>query len=175
MGEYFTIKYLQSKRYHSHLRLHEIGEKAANSRDMRFSWSSKPFWHDIHLNKKVIGRQREFECCSYWKCKSFDWCIRSIPVCSLVESNSIYSRTIKQGIQVGTSFGWSAMSQNLFSFIEEHRENNSRAIALINELGKTQDFPVSIHYEWWRCKKDDYKIIEDPYQESKSEWSECSE
>ena len=159
MGEYFTIKYLQSKRYHSHLRLHEICEKAANSRDMRFFWCGKPFRHYIHLYQNAFQQQREFECCSYWKCKSqrefeccsywkcksFDWYIRSVPVCSLVESNSIYSQTKSRWIQVGTTLGCGTVSQYLLSLIEEHRKNNGRTIALIEELRKTHHFFISVY------------------------------
>ena len=145
MGEYFTIKYLQSRRYHSHLRLHEICEKAANSRDMRFFWCGKPFRHYIHLYQNAFQQQREFECCSYWKCKSFDWCIRSVPVCSLVGSNSIYSQTKSRWIQVGTTLGCGTVSQYLLTFIEEHWKNNGRTIALIDELGKTHHFIISVY------------------------------
>ena len=150
VGEYFTIKYLQSKRYPSNLRLHEIGEKATNPRDMRFFWCGKPFRHYIHLSEKSFQQQRGFECCSYWKCKSFDWCIRSVPICSLVESNSIYSQTKSPWIQVGTTLGCRTVSQNILSFIEKYWKNNGRTIALIKELGKTHHFFISVYYslEW---------------------------
>ena len=68
-------------------------------------------------------------------------------------------------------------SEPVFAFlIEEHRKNNGRTIALIEELGKTHHFFISVYYSLsWRNENHQYETIEDPYQESRNEWSECFE
>ena len=68
-------------------------------------------------------------------------------------------------------------SEPVFAFlIEEHRKNNGRTTALIEELGKTHHFFISVYYSLsWRNENHQYETIEDPYQESKNELSECYE